>query len=126
MRHMNKAFINEMESSLRLEEARLRAALKEIASQDPKNRDNYITSPESFGDDETDAAAEATNYEDKRVLEESLESQLRDITSALERMEKGNYGTCKYCNKEIDEKRLRARPESSSCIECKKALTQEM
>jgi DnaK suppressor protein len=122
---MTQAFIKEMENVLRQEETRLRAELAEFAAQDPKNRENYMASTSS-SDDETDAAAEATTLEDTRVLEESLEGQLRDVESALERMEKGTYGICKYCAKPIDEKRLRARPESSSCIECKKSLTQEM
>ncbi|HRU90169.1 MAG TPA: hypothetical protein P5094_02540 [Patescibacteria group bacterium] len=29
---------------------------------------------------------------------------------------------CKYCHKKIDEKRLLARPFSSSCIKCKNKL----
>ena len=57
-------------------------------------------------------------------LEDTLKKLLRDIDKALERMREGTYGTCKYCSKEINEARLQARPASSSCIECKKSLTQ--
>jgi DnaK suppressor protein len=121
---MTKAFIQEMEATLHKEETRLRDEITELKEEDPKNSSNSMTSA-SLGDDETDAAAEATAHEDQKILEESLEAQLRDVEGALERISKGTYGTCKYCDKEIAEARLRARPESSSCVECKKARTLE-
>jgi DnaK suppressor protein len=55
-----------------------------------------------------------------------LEDELNDTIKALKAIESGKYGICKYCGKPIDEKRLIARPTSSSCIECKKTLTQEI
>jgi DnaK suppressor protein len=51
---------------------------------------------------------------------------MRDIIESESRLAKGTYGICKYCNTPIDEQRLRARPTSSSCVACKKALTQEL
>ncbi len=59
-------------------------------------------------------------------LENTLKKLLRDIHKALERVEEGTYGICKYCSKKIHEARLRARPASSSCIVCKKTLTEDM
>ena len=59
-------------------------------------------------------------------LEDTLKKALRDVESSLDRIEKGAYGTCKYCNEEIDEQRIEARPTSSACIKCKKTLTQEV
>lgn len=63
---------------------------------------------------------------DGASLADTLKKLQRDIDKALERMREGTYGTCKYCSKEIHEARLRARPTSSSCIACKKSLTQDV
>lgn len=79
-----------------------------------------------YGDDEEENANEIADYEASLSIEKDLGKTLRDINSALERIEVGSYGICKYCQKPIDHKRLMARPTSSSCIECKKTITQEV
>ncbi len=42
------------------------------------------------------------------------------IEEALERIETGSFGVCESCGDEIGEERLRARPVTTLCIECKK------
>lgn len=81
--------------------------------------------PESGGNSDDDNAMEVSEYSDELSLDARLEKELRDVQKALESIEKGTYGICKYCKKDIQEKRLEARPASSSCISCKKVLTQE-
>ena len=78
-----------------------------------------------YGDKEDENAAEVAEFEANMTIEQDLERSLRDIASALERVSNGTYGVCKYCQKPIDERRLRARPTSSSCVECKKTIVQE-
>lgn len=109
------------------ERARLEHELSDIGQKDP-TRPNHFEAryPESGGNSIDDNAAEVSEYADELSIEARLESELRDVNKALAAMEKGIYGICKYCQKEIDMKRLEARPASSSCIECKKLLTQEM
>jgi RNA polymerase-binding transcription factor DksA len=46
--------------------------------------------------------------------------------AALKRLEKGDYGVCRYCKKPIEEKRLLIRPTSSACVQCKKTIVQEV
>ncbi len=53
----------------------------------------------------------------------SLEKTLKDINQALSVMEKGNYGVCKYCKEEISLGRLKVRPVSTSCVDCKSQFT---
>lgn len=122
---MNQALVNEMEAELIKEEKRLKDELGEFAKQNPKNVDDYDAKFPNMGDKEDENAEEVASYSTNLTLERSLEASLRDVEKALERIKKGTYGVCKYCNKEIDEKRLRARPSSSSCIECKKSFTNE-
>jgi RNA polymerase-binding protein DksA len=106
------------------EKARLELELADLGSKDPNRPDAAYQ--ESGGNSEEDNAAEVTEYVDDLSIEARLETELRDVDKALASIDKGTYGTCKYCKKEIDEKRLEARPASSSCIDCKKLLTQEM
>lgn len=41
------------------------------------------------------------------------------IKEALERIEIGSYGICEDCGEEISEERLKARPVTTLCIDCK-------
>ena len=61
--------------------------------------------------------------EDDDALEGKGRMLVRKITSthrALDRIEKGEYGSCVECGEEISEGRLEARPEAALCINCAK------
>ena len=72
-----------------------------------------------FGRGEDENAAEIARYSDGLSLEEELVKAHRDVKNALSRIEAGTYGICRYCHESIPEKRLIARPTSSSCVKCK-------
>ena len=42
------------------------------------------------------------------------------IESTLKKVEEGTFGICEKCGEEISEERLRARPVTACCIDCKK------
>lgn len=44
---------------------------------------------------------------------------IQKIETALARIEEGSYGICETCGGNISVKRLKARPVTSQCIECK-------
>src|SRR5687767_15299288 len=50
---------------------------------------------------------------------------LRDVVSALQRIDDGSFGTCERCNEEIAEKRLDALPFARHCIDCQRVIEQE-
>ncbi|MFH1077682.1 MAG: TraR/DksA C4-type zinc finger protein [Patescibacteria group bacterium] len=109
------------------DKTRLEQELQAIGSKDPTQASRFQADyPESGSNSDDDNAAEISEYSDEISIEARLEAELRDVTKAISAIENGTYGVCKYCNKKIDEKRLEARPASSSCIDCKKLLTQEM
>ncbi len=84
------------------------------------------TYPESGGNSTDDDAVEMTEFVDNEAVVERLEADLRDIEKALKAIANGTYGVCKYTGKDIDIRRLEARPTSLTSIEAKKALTQEL
>jgi DnaK suppressor protein len=47
---------------------------------------------------------------------------IRKIQRSLENLENGSYGICEMCENEIAIKRLKARPVTTHCIECKKKM----
>lgn len=51
------------------------------------------------------------------ALNEHAEQELKDINHALERMDKGEYGQCESCGKDIPNDRLQALPTTTFCIE---------
>lgn len=124
---MNKAFIEKIHEKLLEEKGKVEGELSRFAHRVKTGGDvKFEAEYQDIGTGEDENAAEVANYSDNLSLESTLEKVLRDISSTLRRIEKGEYGVCKYCGKEIDEARLMARPTSSSCIACKKTLTQEV
>jgi DnaK suppressor protein len=45
---------------------------------------------------------------------------IEKIKEALERIDNGTFGRCEVCGRDIGEERLRARPVTTLCIDCKK------
>ncbi len=46
------------------------------------------------------------------------QEQLQRLQDALSKVERGTYGTCMKCNKDIAEERLQAQPDAFLCIDC--------
>lgn len=121
----SQKFLNEVKEILVEEETRITRELENIASKNTTRDDDYDARFPQYGDKEDENAAEVATYGDNLTLERELEKALRDTHKALEQIEDGSYGICKYCKNSIDERRLKARPASSACVDCKKLLTQE-
>ena len=77
----------------------------------------------------TDEKANFPDPTDRASLESdrNFELRIRDrerklimkIREALERIDDGTFGICEHCEEEIGEARLKARPVTTLCIECK-------
>jgi DnaK suppressor protein len=76
---------------------------------------------------DSDSQEQATQLENQEVLDalaNEATSELSQINAALQRMDEGDYGTCTHCGKEIDDRRLQARPYALRCITCAEASQQ--
>ena len=114
---MDKTILNQIKADLTTRHDQIVKDLEDIKGGQAKNA-KFPT----YGDKPDENAQEVGDYETNIATEASLEKTLRDIASALTRIEDGTYGTCKYCSKEIGEKRMQARPVASACIACKTKL----
>jgi RNA polymerase-binding protein DksA len=52
------------------------------------------------------------------ALVSQLERKKEDVEAALRLIEKGKYGTCERCGKEIPVERLEVRPDATLCVQC--------
>ena len=50
---------------------------------------------------------------------------LRDVVSALQRIDEGSFGTCERCSEPIAERRLEALPFARYCIDCQRVVEEE-
>ncbi|MFA5359831.1 MAG: TraR/DksA family transcriptional regulator [Patescibacteria group bacterium] len=119
---MDKKVIAQIKKNLLASKKQLMEDLKSFTNKDEHEKDEHHTSFPNYGDKSDENVQEIDDYTTNLAKEKVLESALRDIDNALERIEKGNYGICKYCKQEIGEKRLMARPVANTCISCKTKL----
>lgn len=122
----SKQLITKIQKQLEAEKIRIEKELNVFTKKNTNVVGEYDASFPEYGDDMDENAREIAEYATNKPLEVALEKTLRDVNKALASIAKGTYGICKYCDKTIDEKRLVARPTSSSCVSCKKTLTDEV
>jgi DnaK suppressor protein len=79
---------------------------------------------EAFPDVSDQASAEVDQNFSMRIRERE-QKLLKKIDEALDRMNSATYGICERCGGEIPYKRLKARPVTTLCIECKTLQEQE-
>ncbi len=95
-------------------------------------QDEMRTLMEEAGKTVSEMTADTTNFPDPndRATQESdrnFELRIRDrerklinkIKEALERIDEGSFGICELCGEDISEARLKARPVTTLCIDCK-------
>lgn len=73
---------------------------------------------QELDDDSSDRAIETENDEVLIGLERGGREELKAIRSALDRIEKGDFGRCVLCGGDIGEPRLTALPFTPYCVEC--------
>ncbi|OEF96056.1 TraR/DksA C4-type zinc finger protein [Desulfuribacillus alkaliarsenatis] len=80
---------------------------------------SYDNHPADIGTEVFERAKDLALREDSLV-------RLDLINSAIEKLEKGTYGTCERCETMISSDRLDAVPETSFCVECHKHIDKNM
>jgi len=81
---------------------------------------NVMTqSKDRFADPTDRASHEAGRNFELRIRDREYKL-IKKIKKALDRIENNTYGICDTCEEEISIKRLKARPVTGQCIDCKK------
>lgn len=116
---MDKKLIEELKEKLENEKNSIQKELESFATEDKNLKNNWDTKyPNREDGDKDEEADEVQEYDNMLSLEHTLELKLKDVNGALEKIEKGNYGICENCGKEITKERLLACPEAKTCLKC--------
>jgi len=78
-----------------------------------------MTNDKNTFPDPTDRANLETDRNFELRIRDRERKLILKIQEALARIEEGTFGICEECGEEISEERLKARPVTTLCIECK-------
>jgi DnaK suppressor protein len=109
---LNEDAIRAAEKHLRHEHEVVEKELEDLGATDDGVR---VLLDEGFAD------AAQTTSERAQVLSlvDGLRQRRDDVVAALQRIDKGTYGKCTNCGRDIPPERLEAVPTASLCIDCK-------
>jgi DnaK suppressor protein len=119
---MNKKDAKKFEKLLIAERDRLSGSIRNI-----EDASRYESGRDNSGDLSSYAESGTDNFELETALNiASGESNwLNEVTEALLRIEKGGYGTCEGCEKEIPRKRLEVFPSARFCVVCQSEIEKQ-
>lgn len=95
-------------------EQQLEELLREAGKTVAEMSDEKINFP-----DPTDRASLESDRNFELRIRDRERKLINKIREALERIEEGEFGTCESCEEDIGEARLKARPVTTLCIDCK-------
>ncbi|RUA01322.1 MAG: RNA polymerase-binding protein DksA [Deltaproteobacteria bacterium] len=78
-----------------------------------------MTEPRENFPDPTDRAALETDRNFMLRIRDREHKLIKKVKKALDRIDKGTFGLCESCGEPISSQRLKARPVTTQCIECK-------
>ncbi|ANA39238.1 MULTISPECIES: RNA polymerase-binding protein DksA [Geobacter] len=78
-----------------------------------------MTSDSTPFPDPNDRATQESDRNFELRIRDRERKLINKIREALERIDDGSFGTCEVCGEEIGEGRLKARPVTTLCIDCK-------
>lgn len=115
---MKKQQLEEIKKRLEIDHEEIKVRMVELKKSDPFSDPDYSNDNAAVDNDVREQEAH------QRIEAEldTLKEKKVNIEQALKRIEKGNYGFCKRCNKEIPEKRLELVPETSYCVDCESVI----
>ena len=84
-----------------------------------------MTSDSSNFPDPTDRATQESDRNFELRIRDRERKLINKIKDALERIDNGEFGICEECGDEISEARLKVRPVTTLCINCKMEAEQK-
>ncbi len=112
--------IEKFKEILTNQKAQLEVDLSGVGRRDPKNPNDWeatVTDLDILPADENDVADMFEELEENKALINALEAQLREVNSALEKIDTDKFGVCEVCDKEIEDDRMNANPSAKTCKE---------
>jgi RNA polymerase-binding transcription factor DksA len=102
------------------EKEKLEGELVGVGRKNPANSQDWEPTPppgsEGTLSDPLDIAERTTDFDINASIVADLETRYNEVTSALDRIEEGTYGTCVVSGEPIEEARLTADPAARTCL----------
>lgn len=92
--------------------------LTELLSQ-AEDTVSDMTGPSDSFPDPTDRASLEADRNFMLRIRDREHKLIKKIKKALDRIENGTFGICETCGEDISVNRLKARPVTTQCIDCK-------
>ncbi len=92
--------------------------MEDLLSQADTTVSDMNTPKDNFPDPTDRATYEADRNFELRIRDRE-HKLIKKVRKALDRIEDGTFGICEKCGDDISVKRLKARPVTTQCIECK-------
>lgn len=110
--------IEQLKKRLEEEKVKLESEMGEIGRRNPAVPGDWEPVQTEVGveADLVDQADVVVTRDNESAIFSDLEAQYDSVVAALERIEKGTYGTCEVCGEKIEEARLVADPSATTCV----------
>ncbi|QQR78468.1 MAG: TraR/DksA C4-type zinc finger protein [Candidatus Moraniibacteriota bacterium] len=108
--------IDRLKEKLLAEKERLESELGRLAKPTGVAGE-YETQFENIGTDTDENATEVEDYADKLAVEGTLETELKEVSAALAKMDAGTYGVCEKTGQDIPVERLEAYPAARTLVD---------
>lgn len=115
----NKEWIAKVNNRLLEEKKQVEAQIAHLKKNDP------FADPDHANDNaavDTDVR-EQTSHDTIQAEIDTLQERTEELSAALLKLEKGQYGYCARCNKDIPPARLELVPEAQYCVDCENQVT---
>jgi DnaK suppressor protein len=109
---MKAAFLKEIRKNLETRKREIQEGVIDDMNGDLNQDPNNMADP-------TDLATSESDHSFSIRLRERERKLMAKIDEAIDRIDQKTYGICESCGDEIGEGRLRARPVTTLCIQCK-------
>lgn len=97
---------------------RLLARRAELQQRAQRARADLQRQNEALSPDFAEQATQRENDDVLGAIEQSAKEELVQISQALARLDRGEYGLCMRCGEDIDSGRLEAVPHAERCAAC--------
>lgn len=106
--------IEHLRKAMQVRQAALQGEVREVLARTGEYPFGELADVPDVGDQ---SVIELLQDLDNATVHRAVE-EIRDIESALQRMDEGHYGHCADCGLPIDYKRLEASPTAKRCLPC--------
>lgn len=123
MAQKRKLDVKKYREALEAEKERLLDQIRRIDDRTAgRDRLDSQVSAEDFDEPGGDAASDTLERTQAMAIGENFRDLLAHVEHALAKLEKGTYGLCDSCGKNIAKARLDFLPWAAMCAECRKRL----